>query len=75
MNLGEKIPCSCPLCGKLSWIFCEVSEWEAYTAGALAQNAFPNMSTTDRETVISGMCAECQSDFFTDEEEDEGEDW
>lgn len=70
MATGSMIPCFCPTCGAVTWIHCEDAQWEAYTAGALAQDAFPDMDPTSRETVISGLCADCQATFFADDEEE-----
>lgn len=62
---------TCPFCGTLNHTHALQAEWDAYVAGALAQDAFQSLSATDRETVISGLCADCQAKFFGDEEEDE----
>ena len=61
----------CPLCGKFTSVVCDESAWDAYKAGALAQNAFPDMNVFDRETIISGMCKPCQMLFFFGDDEDE----
>lgn len=62
---------TCPFCGKLNHIHALQSEFDAWQAGALVQDAFPTMSATDRESLISGMCPECQSSFFGDDEDEE----
>lgn len=67
MNITRR----CPLCGKFTSVVCDKSAWDAYEAGALAQNAFPTMDLHTRETIISGMCEPCQISFFeVDDEED-----
>ena len=66
-----KVARRCPFCGKeytvevpekgfLDWFFdwCEGS--------ALIQNAMPNVSAEVRESLISGICEECQNKFFGD---------
>ena len=71
---GVKIPCKCPFCGAFYWIFSEQKNWDAYEAGALVQDAFPDLTATERESIISGICATCQDEVFgedEDEEEDE----
>jgi len=64
------VTCVCPMCNKISYIECEEEAWKAYEEGALAQEAFPNMDLNTRETIISGMCKECQLFFFDDEDDD-----
>lgn len=71
---GVKIPCKCPFCGAFYWIHSEQAHWDAYMAGALVQDAFPDLTATERESIISGICATCQDEVFgedEDEEEDE----
>ena len=66
------VNCRCPFCGKVSFVSCEENAWDAYEAGALAQDAFPSMDLRTRETLISGMCEPCQIRFFeTDDEEEQ----
>lgn len=65
------INCRCPLCGAQSHIVCEESAWEEYENGALIQDAFPTMDIHSRETLISGMCLNCQESFFVEDDEDE----
>ena len=36
----------------------------AYIDGALAQEAFPDLSPTQREQIISQMCPDCQRSVF-----------
>lgn len=55
----------CPFCGATSEI--EVEDFDGfmnYQMGATVQEAFPRMSATDREKLISGMCEECQAKVF-----------
>lgn len=65
------VPCTCPFCGKVSRIHTTTAAWNAYQDGALAQDAFPDLSIADRETLISGLCLECQADFFDAEMDEE----
>lgn len=60
----------CPCCGDLLHIHALVSQFEAWQAGALIQDAFPDMDATDRETLISGLCPDCQATFFAEEDEE-----
>ncbi len=61
----------CPFCGKLNHIHAKQSEFDAWQAGALVQDAFPTMSLADRESLISGLCLDCQADIFDAEMEEE----
>lgn len=61
----------CPFCGCLTDIEVEVEQYESWAfGGVLIQNAFPALSATERETLISGICPDCQDDIFSDEDED-----
>ena len=59
----------CPFCGNVTRFAVENFELEAYENGALAQNAFPNLSATEREVIVSGMCPSCQDNIFGGDEE------
>jgi hypothetical protein len=61
---------TCPCCGTLNHIHALQSEFDAWQAGALVQDAFPTMSATDRESLISGLCPDCQATFFADDDEE-----
>ena len=61
----------CPFCGKVSSVKVNTEDYFGWENGALAQNAFPYLSASKREILISGMCEECQADFFHTDEEDE----
>ena len=54
----------CPFCGKVEFVDVLESELEAYENGALVQVAFPNLSATEREQIISGICPKCQESVF-----------
>jgi endogenous inhibitor of DNA gyrase (YacG/DUF329 family) len=61
----------CPICGCLVDTKVDLEQYEAYAyGGVLAQDAFPTLSATDRETMISGMCPECQDEIFGSDDED-----
>lgn len=48
---------------------------DSYKAGALAQNAFPNLSRSDREFIITGITSDEWDEMFADEDEDIGIDY
>lgn len=54
----------CPFCGATDEIEVDFDAIIEYQMGATAQQAFPRMSATDREKLISGMCEECQAKVF-----------
>jgi hypothetical protein len=55
-----KITRTNPLNGEVNTLNIEVTDAqiEAYAAGALIQNAFPNLSVDDREFIKTGITAE-----------------
>jgi hypothetical protein len=55
-----KITRTNPLNGEVNTLNIEVTDEqiEAYAAGALIQNAFPNLSVDDREFIKTGITAE-----------------
>ena len=55
-----KITRTNPLNGEVKTLNIEVTDAqiEAYAAGALIQNAFPNLSADDREFIKTGITAE-----------------
>lgn len=65
------INCRCPLCGKTSFVTCTEEQWRAYENGALAQEAFADLTVCAREAIISGMCGDCQESFFEVDDEEE----
>ena len=72
----------CPFCGKANVIEVfntQLAKFEADDTMCVAE-AFPQLSITNRETLITGVCPECQSsipydnddddDYYDDDEED-----
>lgn len=59
-----EIAIQCPFCGETHSV--EVWEYDFYDwqEGELAQNAFPYLSATEREQLISGLCPMCQDKIF-----------
>jgi len=62
----------CPMCGRQSVITLDYSKFARWQAGEHVQNVFPEFSTTQRETLVSGMCSTCQSKLFDVEDDEEG---
>ena len=60
----------CPFCGTINYIQVEESDYNDYVNGKLAQDAFPYLSSDERELLISGVCSSCWKGLFSEEEED-----
>lgn len=63
----------CPFCGKANVIevfSTQLAKFEADDTMFVA-DAFPQLSTTDRESLISGICPECQESVFGESDDDE----
>ena len=60
----------CPRCHCLNHIHTTREQFESWEAGELVQNVFPDLDPTDRESLISGLCPECQTFFFGFEDEE-----
>lgn len=63
----------CPFCGKTNCIEVfntQLAKFEADDTMFVA-DAFPQLSITDRETLISGICPDCQSSYFDGEDDDD----
>jgi hypothetical protein len=63
----------CPKCHTVAILTVTTDEMAAYEAGALIQDAFPEMSKDDRERLITGICGPCWALIFADEDEDDEE--
>lgn len=62
-------PCSCGHVTKADVESADVFQWRQ---GAMAQNAFPYLSVTQREALfISGICGFCWDAMFPDEDEED----
>ena len=61
----------CPKCGKSSYVDIPTGNYEAWCMGVCIQNAWPTGSVTEYETLITGLCQECQSKVTKELEENE----
>ena len=41
-----------------------LEQFEAWRNGELIQNAMPDLTFTEREQLISGLCLKCQAEMF-----------
>ena len=55
---------TCPLCHHTSFVEVAEASFAEWQNGELAQNAFPYLSATNREILISGLCPHCQKEIF-----------
>ena len=54
----------CPFCETEHSVETTEEAYIVYCAGETAQEAFPNLTPTEREQIISHLCPECQKKFF-----------
>lgn len=54
----------CPFCGKTSYVVVPEKGFQDWQAGALIQDAMPELSADERELLISGICPECWDNMF-----------
>jgi Fe2+ or Zn2+ uptake regulation protein len=60
----------CLFCGQVHTVTCSAAGFSAWQNGALIQNALPELSAEEREALISGICPDCQSDIFGEDEDE-----
>lgn len=74
MKFDAEVVVVCPFCGKATTIQVVEKDYCAWKfEGALIQNAMPYLPANVRETLISGVCDECQDELFAPFEEDDSE--
>jgi hypothetical protein len=49
----------CPFCGTRNKLILKKDSYESYMAGALIQDAFPDMDPETRELIKTGICESC----------------
>ena len=54
----------CPFCGNEHSVVVNSVDYKRWQEGELIQRAMPNLSPTQREQLISGLCHECQRKVF-----------
>ena len=55
-----------PFCGEDHAVEVNLAQFEAWQNGELIQNAMPDLTFTEREQLISGLCPKCQVKVFGD---------
>lgn len=62
-----KIVIECPICHKTHCVMVNLNEYNAWAEGELIQTAMPSLTPTERESLISHLCPNCQRDIFGEE--------
>lgn len=57
----------CPKCNKPSYVDIPKDAYEKWQFGMLIQDAWPEGTTYEHETLISGLCKDCQEGVITNE--------
>lgn len=62
-----KIVGPCVQCKETQTIVTKTEGFKSYSQGQLIQNAFPDVSDSNREFMISGICPNCWDKLFGEE--------
>ena len=54
----------CSLCCEVHTVEVNLAQYKAWLNGELIQNAMPDLTPTEREQLISGLCPRCQAEMF-----------
>ena len=74
MMFDAEVDVVCPFCGKTTTIQVVGKDFYAWKfEGVLIQDAMPYLPANMRETLISGLCDECQEKMFSSSEEEDSE--
>lgn len=66
--------CTCPFCHKNVTILVPAQGYRRWQMGELIQNALPTLTVAEREMLVTGMCPDCQEDFYNSFEDEDEED-
>lgn len=64
LELDIIITICCPICGRSHGVAVREEDYCGWQEGELAQDAFPYLSPTEREQLISHLCPICQEEIF-----------
>ena len=65
---------ACPFCDKAHEVLVNEEDYLDWQDGELVQNAFPYLSASERELLITGIDDTCWNGMFGGEDDDEEED-
>ena len=54
-----KIETMCPFCGKKHVVTVKSEDYDKWENGELIQRAFPYLTPSEREALITGICDDC----------------
>lgn len=57
-----KIETTCPFCGKKQIVTVKSEDYDKWKNGELIQTAFPYLTPSEREALITGICDDCWPD-------------
>ena len=63
-SMRTNVAMTCAFCGKFHLVEVDLGQLEAWQNGELIQNAMPDLTFTEREQLISGLCPKCQAKAF-----------
>ena len=66
MNPNINVGLTCPFCGEAHEVEVSLVGYVIWKGGELIQNAIQDLTPTEREQLISGLCPKCQSEKFGD---------
>lgn len=69
--MTTKINLTCRMCGRIVTIAVEDREIRNWRNGMLIQYAFPNLTSAEREMLISHICSACFDKMFREDLIDE----
>ena len=55
---------TCPICDKKYKLEVPDAAYKKWKSGELVQRAWPEGTSTQRESLITGMCPDCQEEIF-----------
>lgn len=64
METNIIIEIRCPFCGRRHTVMVDELAYHAYLDGMSVQKAFPELTVTEREQIISHICPACQGKVY-----------
>jgi len=61
---------TCPFCRKTHSVEVDYHSYISWQNGTLIQRAMPELTPTEREQLISGICPKCQESIFGSDEDE-----
>lgn len=75
MSMLIQVDKECPFCGKENTMHVDMHDYTKWQSGLNIQHAFPDMSSFDREVLVSGICYTCQEQVFGRPSPDNEDEW